>query len=120
MAVATSRPRALTPTFVSPQNGAYNFANPTKDKAAVHRGDDYFEVFSPVYTSKYGQVNWDGFSIPLPQEIVDAWDNRTMNVVGYEFDAVRKVGGGACTNNITAHSDCETTSVPAWEQYNHH
>ena len=43
-----------------------------------------------------------------------------MNVVGYEFDAVRKVGGGACTNNITAHSDCDTTSVPAWEQYNHH
>jgi hypothetical protein len=88
----------------------------------VHRGDDYFEVFSPVYKSQYGQVNWDGFSINLPSEIVKAWENRTMNIVGYEFDAVRSVGGidQPCTNNVTAHSDCKTASVPAWEQYNHH
>ena len=43
-----------------------------------------------------------------------------MNIVGYEFDAIRKVGGGACTNNITAHSSCEETSLKAYEQYNHH
>ena len=42
-----------------------------------------------VYTSLYGQVNWNGFSIALPEEIVKAWENRTMNVVGYEFDAIR-------------------------------
>ena len=102
------------------QNGAYEFANPTKNSPTTHRGDDYFEVYSPVYTSQYGQVNWDGFSVKLPQEIVDAWENRTMNIVGYEFDAIRKVGGGACVNNITAHSSCEETSLKAYEQYNHH
>jgi hypothetical protein len=102
------------------QNGAYAFANPTKNSPTTHRGDDYFEVYSPVYTSQYGQVNWDGFSIKLPQEIVDTWENRTMNIVGYEFDAIRKVGGGACVNNITAHSSCEETSLKAYEQYNHH
>ena len=108
------------PARASPQNGAYMFANPTKDSPTTHRGDDYFEVYSPVYTSQYGQVNWDGFSIKLPQEIVDAWENRTMNIVGYEFDAIRKVGGGACVNNITSHSSCEETSLKAYEQYNHH
>ena len=102
------------------QNGAYTFANPTKNSPTTHRGDDYFEVYSPVYTSQYGQVNWDGFSIKLPQEIVDAWENRTMNIVGYEFDAIRKVGGGACNNNVTAHSSCKETSLKAYEQYNHH
>eukprot|EP01051_Picozoa_sp_SAG22_P009426 SAG22_NODE_787_length_7239_cov_4.418487_5_plen_114_part_00 len=34
-----------------------------------------------MYTSKYGQVNWNGFVIPLPQEIITAWENRTMNIV---------------------------------------
>ena len=45
-----------------------------------------------------------------------------MNIVGYEFDAVRVDAGvdHPCVNNVTAHSDCKTTSVPAWEQYNHH
>jgi hypothetical protein len=80
------------------------------------------QVYSPVYTSLYGQVNWNGFTIELPKEITDAWENRTMNIVGYEFDAIRSVAGvdHPCVNNITAHSDCKTTSVPAWEQYNHH
>ena len=75
-----------------------------------------------MYTSLYGQVNWNGFTIELPEEITDAWENRTMNIVGYEFDAIRSVAGvdHPCVNNITAHSDCKTTSVPAWEQYNHH
>ena len=44
------------------QNGAYMFANPTKDSPTTHRGDDYFEVYSPVYYSQYGQVNWDGYT----------------------------------------------------------
>jgi hypothetical protein len=126
-------------------NGEYSFANPTKASptvchlpfvctfacdptisrcrtSQVHRGDDYFEVYSPVYTSKYGQVNWNGFSIALPQEIIKAWDGKTMAITGYEFDAVRSVGGvdAPCNNNVTAHSTCNTTSVPAWEQYNHH
>lgn len=103
-------------------NGEYSFANPTKASPTVHRGDDYFEVYSPVYTSKYGQVNWNGFSIALPQEIIKAWDGKTMAITGYEFDAVRSVGGvdAPCNNNVTAHSTCNTTSVPAWEQYNHH
>lgn len=104
------------------QNGAYNWVDSSgrwgSSKAPVHRGDDYFEVYSDVYTSKYSQVNWNGFVIPLPKEVIDKWENRTMNIVGYEFDAIRSKAGPdhPCVNNVTAHSTCEETSVPAWER----
>ena len=53
--------RVLTLSFgadPAAQNGEYNFANMDAGAKSVHRGEDYFEVYSTVYTSLYGQVNW--------------------------------------------------------------
>jgi len=37
-----------------------------------------------MYKSRYGQVNWDGFTVALPTDIVKAWKGKVMNIVGYE------------------------------------
>merc|ERR1719326_1925530 len=74
----------------------------------MHRGSNYFEVTSPVIESLYSQVNFDAHQVALDPAFVKKYDGKTINIVGYEFDMVRKNSKG------------EDESVPAWEQYNHH
>jgi len=94
------------------------FANMVEGGAqAVHRGDGFVDTYSQLYTSVYGQVNWVGVNTPLPSEFVKAWDEKTINIVGFEFDAIRGPSiTEPCVNNVTAISTCKETRVPAWEQ----
>lgn len=66
-------------------------------------------------------MNWQNHDVAIPADVVKAFDGKVMNIVGYEFDIIRKRGGGAC---ISSSSDnpipCVYDSVPGWEQYNHH
>lgn len=53
--------------------------------------------------------------------MVEAFDGKVINIVGYEFDIIRKKGGGACVSSSIDHPvPCEFESVPSYEQYNHH
>lgn len=90
-------------------NGNYSFANQKPGTKAVHRGDGFFDCYTPVVNSHYGEVMWNSLPMGIPQDIIDKFDGKMMNIVGYEFDIIRK-------DPKTG----EEVSVPAWEQYNHH
>lgn len=70
----------------------------------------YFEVDSPKIVSQYSQVFWPpgGMpTVPLPVEIVQMFDNKTMFITGWEVDVWRDTASGP-------------VSVPCYESYNHH
>ena len=85
-------------------NGAYDIASGV---APPYRGE-YFEIYSPVLTSRYADVNWKMQAMPLPPAIVSRFAGRAMAVTGYEVDVVRRVANGT------------DERVPCYEQYNHH
>merc|ERR550514_1323167 len=89
-------------------NGQYDFANRRPGTNATHRGAAFFEVYSDVIESLYGQVKWDSHPMPLDPTFVKKYDGRLISIVGYEFDIIRKSAEG------------EEELVPSWEQYNHH
>ncbi len=75
----------------------------------VHRYQgEFFELLSPVQTTHYSEVGWTQLSQPLPATIVQRFDGKVIAITGYEADIVRVDAQG----NIT--------SVPCFEQYNHH
>ena len=45
--------------------------------------------------------------VPLPEDVVKAYDNKVMSVTGWEVDVLRDVDG-------------KPTPVPCYESYNHH
>lgn len=88
-------------------NGDYHFANQLPGTNATHRSQDYFDVYVDL-ESVYGEVNWGQHNTPLDPAFVAKYDGKMINIVGMEFDIVRKGADGA------------EVSIPSWEQYNHH
>ena len=68
------------------------------------------------------QVNWSPHAVALPADLVAAFDGRVMNIIGYEFDIVRPADvAKPCVPSTSAKPvPCERSSVPSYEQYNHH
>jgi hypothetical protein len=49
----------------------------------------YFEVYSPLISTRYGQVFWTVMDpTPLPPDIVKRFNGKTLSIVGYESDQV--------------------------------
>jgi len=70
--------------------------------------DEYFDVYSPPIRSQYAQVFWSMMEpVPLPEEIVKRFTNKTMAITGYESDQVMKTPQG-------------DVPVPINHAYNHH
>jgi hypothetical protein len=87
--------------------GEYRIAN--AQSYDTHYQAEYFEVYSPTLKSRYSEVIWRGFdNIPLPDEVVRRFANKTMAIVGYEVDQVR----------IDDHGN--EVPVPITHAYNHH
>eukprot|EP00051_Salpingoeca_urceolata_P026537 m.477668 g.477668 ORF g.477668 m.477668 type:complete len:870 (+) comp20913_c0_seq1:229-2838(+) len=72
-------------------------------------GTEYFDVYSPMIEQLYSQVYWTRMdTVPLPEEIIKRFDGRTMAVVGFEVNQVRKLPDGS------------EVTVPINVVYNHH
>lgn len=93
--------------------GQYKIANGDASKGIHYQTDyqsEYFEVYSPAIKTRYSEVFWRGMApVPLPQEIIQRFANKTMAVVGYEVDQVRRNPKGG-----------EDIPVPITHAYNHH
>lgn len=89
----------------------YSIANPnttSKVKYSTEFVDNYFDVYSPPIRSQYAQVFWTMMEpVPLPDEIVKQFANKTMAITGYEADQVMKAPNG-------------DVPVPINHAYNHH
>eukprot|EP00911_Craspedida_sp_UC1_P000431 UC1_evm1s325 len=96
-------------------NGPSNFSLPARAKGR------YFDVYSDVVHSLYSQVNWRTHTTPIPSDVVAKFSGRTMNIVGYEFNIIRRRGGGACVSSSSDNPvPCDFEPAFGWEQYNHH
>ena len=73
------------------------------------RGTEYFDVYSPVISTKYSQVYWTQMDVvQLPPDIVKRFDGKVMSVVGFEID------------QVFHNEKDEDVSVPINVAYNHH
>ena len=93
--------------------GVYTISNSNPNSATAYdtkyTGKEFFEIYSPPIRTTYGQVYWRMMDeVPLPQNIIDRFENKVMAVVGYEVDQVR-------TN-----SDGLDVPLPITHAYNHH
>ena len=97
-------------------NGEYSISNPNRGAKIQYstryadRGDGirYFDVYSPPITTRYGEVYWTMMEdVPLPNEIIQKFANKTIAIVGYEVDQVKK-------------NSPHDISVPIYDAYNHH
>ena len=86
----------------------YTVANGLDDSPRSFRGE-FFEILGPPTTTHYSEVFWAPQPVDLPESIVQRFDGKVMAVTGYEVDIVR-----------TSKDGKTTTSVPAWEIYNHY
>lgn len=69
---------------------------------------EYFDVYSPPITSRYGEVYWTMMDqVLLPNNIITRFNNKILPIVGYESDQVFKTDKG-------------DISVPITWSYNHH
>ena len=83
----------------------YDFSTNFKE---ISTKAEYFDIYSPIITSKYGEVYWTMMeAVKLPNNIVDRFANKTMAIIGYETDQVFKRDSG-------------DISVPITWSYNHH
>eukprot|EP00729_Bicosta_minor_P020806 gene20806-29954_t len=104
-------------TSVSNMNGGYSIANPNAaegnwsgEYSNLYPDIEYFDVYSPLISTVYGQVYWTVMdAVALPDDIVKRFDNKTMAILGYESDQVMKSEGGA-----------PDVHVPITAAYNHH
>jgi len=72
-------------------------------------GAEYFDVYSDIINSTYAEVIWKTLDpVSLPAEIVSRFANKTIAIVGFEWDQVRTLPSG------------EEVSVPMSVAYNHH
>ena len=56
----------------------------TADFATYNPGNKYFEVYSPLISTLYGQVFWTVMDpVPLPAEVVAQFKGKTMAITGY-------------------------------------
>ena len=95
-------------------NGPYVIANGGELNGVTFSTDystknaEFFDVYSPPIRTRYGEVFWTLLDpVPLPQDIVQRFAGKTMAVIGYESDQVRKTPDG-------------DVSVPITWAYNHH
>jgi len=93
-------------------NGEYLFANPdptSSTKYSTEYTDEYFDVYSPPIQSRYGEVFWTMMDpVPLPDDIIKRFENKTIVIRGYEADQVQR------TPNE------EDVPWPIYYAYNHH
>jgi hypothetical protein len=79
--LATSAPRA-----VSNLNGFhYGVANAPqlgRNFSLASRARQYVDVYTPIISSLYSQVQWSPHGVALPADLVTAFDGRVMNIVG--------------------------------------
>lgn len=94
-----------------PKQFKYSIANPntlSKVSYSTEYTDEYFDVYSPPIRSQYAQVFWSMMEpVPLPEEIVRRFANKTIAITGYEADQVMKTPQG-------------DVPVPITHAYNHH
>ena len=58
-------------------------------------GAETFVVYSPPITTFYSQVWWSPLEpAPFPEEVVTKWANRSMAIIGWEIDQVRRTPEG--------------------------
>ena len=97
-------------------NGDYAISNANRGARAIYstryadrgNGINYFDVYSPPITTRYGEVYWTMMEdVPLPSDIVNKFANKTIAIVGYEVDQVKK-------------NYPHDISVPIYDAYNHH
>ena len=96
-------------------NGRYTFADPATGKPMpgwankdYPGGVEFFDVYSPLITSKYSQVWWTMMAnVPIPEDIRQRFDGKVMAVTGMETDQVQRTPDG-------------DVSVPLTWAYNHH
>ena len=105
-------------TYAKTMNdGTYEIANDL-DSSGSYATDyptaEYFDVYSPPIRTQYAQVFWAQMeAVKLPADIIERFANRTMAIVGYEVDQVRRV-----PNPDTG--TLEDVPVPITHAYNHH
>ena len=90
-------------------DGVYTISNSNPNSATAYdtkyRGKEFFDIYSPPIRTTYGQVYWRMMDeVPLPQNIIDRFENKVMAVVGYEVDQVAR----------------DDEPVPITHAYNHH
>merc|ERR1712110_9411 len=96
-------------------NGEYLLSNANTDSGtkwdsayAKFENVEYFDAYSPVINTKYSEVFWTMMDpVPLDQDLIDKFKGKTMAIVGYETDQVRRTPQG-------------DVSVPITDAYNHH
>ena len=77
-------------------NGDYIISNANTISEHPWSGDyskfedvEYFDVYSPPISSKYGEVFWTMMDpVPLDKDLVERFNGKAMAVVGYETDQV--------------------------------
>ena len=84
---------AMTQATVENMNGEYTISNPNPTKGGHYntqhstRTKTYFDVYTPPIRTRYGEVFWTMMDpVPLPQEILDKFQDSSMAIVGYEAD----------------------------------
>jgi hypothetical protein len=107
-------------------NGArYGVANAPllgRNFSLLSRSSQFVDVYTPVISSLYSQVNWSPHGVALPADLVAAFAGRVMNIIGYEFDIIRPADlAKPCVPSTSEKPvPCQRSSVPSYEQYNHH
>jgi len=57
-------------------------------------GVEFYDVLSPAMTTYYSQVWWSPLApSKLPKEMVDKYAGKSVAIVGWEIDQVRKGAG---------------------------
>merc|ERR1719369_1709778 len=91
-----------TSTTISPpvvnMNGEYIISNENPYASAKWsslysklQDVEYFEVYSPLLSTRYGEVFWTMMDpVPLDKDLVARFDGKVLAVVGYETDQVMK------------------------------
>jgi hypothetical protein len=102
--------------------GVANMPQLGRSISPLSRSKRYVDVYTPLISSLYSQVQWSTHNVPLPTDFVQEFDGRVVNIVGYEFDIIRPKDPTAPCVSSTSDKPlpCERTSVPNFEQYNHH
>ena len=88
-----------------------NFSSPIQFSTnynEINSSYEYFDVYSPPITSRYGDVYWTMMDdVKLPDDIITRFQDKYIAIVGYESDQIFKTPNG-------------DVSVPITWSYNHH
>ena len=98
-------------------NGKYKISNSISfNDNYASKGYEYFDVWAPEISSKYGEVFWtDQHNNYLPTEIIERFHSKTIAIVGYEHDQVI-----VTPLNKPGMNPKDDVSVPINWAYNHH